>query len=76
MNKRTIVITITIPDNDLIEHQLYEELKGVIGGQNIKSYRKLPIVEHLKDDPQYKELLKQKLKAGDNLYNYIDKNRK
>lgn len=58
-------------ENDLAEHYLRTSLSGM-GAKYLKTF---PRTEHLKEDPKYKELLKQRKQAEKNLYNYIDSRR-
>lgn len=58
-------------ENDLSEHKLRTHLEGM----GAKSLRTLPNIEHLKENPTYKQLIKAKYDAQLNLDRYINANR-
>lgn len=69
---RYLNLTISCPDVDYIEHQLRASIESSF---NVVSIKTLPKTEHLKENKKYKELLRQKKIANDNLYKFIDINR-
>ena len=68
MKKLSVVFEI---ENDLAEHKLRQTLEAM-GAKYVKT---LPDTEHLKDNDNYKQLLKAKKEAELKLYRYVNKNR-
>lgn len=59
-------------ENDLAEHNIRTTLESM----NAKYVKTLPNTDHLKEDKYFIKLKKDVKNAKDNLYNYINKNRK
>ena len=68
MKKLSVVFEI---ENDLAEHKLRQTLEA-LGAKYVKT---LPDTEHLKENENYKQLLKAKKEAELKLYRYVNKNR-
>jgi len=72
---RTINLTIKFEDNDLVEYNVRNALKGLLGDAII-DIKTLPNTDHLKEDKVYLEMRKKKKADEKALYKYVDSNRK
>jgi hypothetical protein len=72
---RKINITISIDDDDVLEHRLKLALDDLLG-KSIIDYMVFPNTEHLKDNENFNKLIKAKKQAGLELDRFINNNRK
>ncbi len=72
MKKRLINLSVEIADDDRAEQNFYNWAEDNI---NPKYIRTTLNTDHLREDPQYKKLMKQKKELGIAIHEYIMDNR-